>query len=374
MKTDIAIVGNGPTARLAGLALRGLGLDVVLVGPPLDRREDPRTTALMPSSVAALDTLGVDVRPRATALTALVVETTGPLGTVCERFTAADAAEGWLAQNLFIADLLDLMPAGDGIASELTGLELDSERATVVTAAGDRISARLVVAADGARSLARERAGIPLLRRDLGRSARSAFCAPVELGQPHGGLCRERYDGHGTVTVIPVGERSASLISIGDPATAEALAADPAASRGLQRRQPAYGEIRISGTPAVFPLAIAWAATPARRRVVAVGEAAHVAPPIGAQGWNMAVQDVMALRDAVRTATAAGLDIGGEAALGGYARGRRADLAGRLTAVGLLAGLATTRTGPARLARQAGLLALSRLPGAKRALMRAGLR
>lgn len=370
MMTDIAIVGNGPTARLAGLALGGLGLDVLLVGPPVDRRADPRTTALMPSSVRALDALGIDVRPRATALTTLVVETTGPLGTVYQRFTAADAAEGWLAQNLFIADLLDLMPAGEGITSELAVLEPGPERATVVTAAGDRISARLVVAADGARSPAREQAGIPLLRRDLGRSA---YCVPVELERPHGGLCRERYDDQGTVTVIPVGERSASLISIGDPGAAEGLAADPAAALRLQRRQPAYGEIRLAGPAAVFPLSIAWAATPARHRVVAIGEAAHVAPPIGAQGWNMAVQDVMALRDAVRASAAAGLDIGGEDTLLGYARRRRPDLAGRLTAVGLLAGLATRRAGPARLARQAGLLALSRLPGAKRALMRAGL-
>lgn len=374
MRADVAIVGNGPTARLAALALGNAGLDVVLVGPEADRSADPRTTALMPSSVAALERLGIDVAARATALTELVIETTGPFGTVSERFSAGEAGEEFLALNLFIADLLQLMPfRGRALRSEMTGLDFEAGSNIVHAADGGRVAARLVVAADGFGSRTRELAGIPMLRRDLGRSA---YCVAVGLERPHEGLCRERYDGRGTVTVIPVGERSASLISIGSPAAVAALAAGrrEAAERSLAERQPGYGVIALEGDPAVFPLAIGWAAAPARRRVVAVGEAAHIAPPIGAQGWNMAVQDVTALCEALRPAAAAGLDIGGDDTLARYSAARRPDLAGRLSAIGLLAGLATRPAGPLRLARQAGLLALSRLPGAKRRLMRAGLR
>jgi len=366
MKADIVVVGNGPTAWLAGLALGGLGLDVMAVAPAAARGPDPRTIALMPSSVEALARLGVDVRPHATALTGLVIETSGPFGLVSQRFTAADAGEAYLAQNLPVADLVDLMPPGRVIGSTLAALDFTPGRTTVVTAAGDRIAARLVVAADGLASPTREAAGIALRRRPL---AARAWCAPAELERPHGRLCRERYDDEGTLTVIPVGERGASLISIAPDA------ADPARSQErLSRRQPAYGSIRVVGAAAVFPLSISWAPRPVARRVVAVGEAAHVAPPIGAQGWNMAVRDVVVLREVVAAAVAAGADIGGGEVLARYARQRGPDLAARISAVGALAGLAITPAGPLRLARQAGLLALSGMPGAKRRLMRAGLR
>lgn len=373
MKTDIAIVGNGPTARLAFHALKGLGLDVAVVAPPIDRRRDPRTTALMPSSVEALDRLGIDVRPAATPLTDLVIETTGPFGIVRETFAAADAGEPFLAQNLFVTELIDLMPIEGAIESELADLVFHDDRTVAVTTAGDRISARLLIAADGIASIAREKAGIAFHRKALGRHA---YCAPVELEHPHRRLCIERYDDQGTITVIPVGEREGSLISIGASADVKRLAAlsDLMAGRRLERRQPHYGSIRIAGPKAVFPLSIGWAPQPCRRRVVAVGEAAHIAPPIGAQGWNMAVRDIMVLRDLVRDAVRAGADIGESAALAAYAPRRAPDMAGRLSAVGVLAELATRPIPPLRLARQAGLLALSGLKTAKRRLMRAGLR
>lgn len=373
MKTDIVVVGNGPTARLVFLALNGLGLEVVAVAPADDRRSDPRTTALMPSSVHALDRLGIDVRPRSTALTGLVVETTGPLGLVSERFTADDAGEPFLAQNLFVADLMALMPIADPVDSDAAALAFEATRTTVLTADGDRIEARLVVAADGVGSTMREQAGITLRRRTLDRHA---YCAPAELERPHAGLCIERYDDIGTVTVIPVGERDASLITIVEPGQANALAALDGAAAGawLSRRQPAYGAIRIAGRPALFPLSIGWAPEPARNRVVVVGEAAHVAPPIGAQGWNMAVADIMALRAVLQSAQAAGIDIGSPRSLDAYARRRRPDLAGRMSAIGMLAGIATRSDGPVGLMRQAGLLALSGFGGAKRKLMRTGLR
>lgn len=366
MKADIVVVGNGPTARLAGLALGGLGLEVVAVVPARARPPDPRTIALMPSSVEALDRLGVDVRPRATPLAGLVIETSGPFGLVSERFTAADAGEAYLAQNLPVADLVELMPPGRVIDSAMASLEFAAGRTTVVTAAGDRIAARLVVAADGLASPTREEAGIALRRRSLGARA---WCVAVELERPHDRLCRERYDDEGTLTVIPVDERGASLISIAPTAVAAART-----EQRLSRRQPAYGSIRVAGTPTVFPLSIGWAPRPVARRVVAVGEAAHVAPPIGAQGWNMAVRDIVVLREVLARAAAAGADIGSAGVLARYARQRAPDLAARISTVGALAGLAITPPGPLRLARQAGLVALSGMGGVKRRLMQAGLR
>ena len=120
-------------------------------------------------------------------------------------------------------------------------------------------------------------------------------------------------------------------------------------------------------------MSIGWAPSPARRRVVAVGDAAHVVPPIGAQGWNLAVRDIMALADVLAGTVRTGGDIGGSETLSRYTRRRRFELPGRLGAVGLLAGVATDGTLRGRLARQLGLGVLSRVTPIKHGLMRRGL-
>jgi 2-octaprenyl-6-methoxyphenol hydroxylase len=104
-----------------------------------------------------------------------------------------------------------------------------------------------------------------------------------------------------------------------------------------------------------------------------VGEAAHVFPPIGAQGLNLGLRDVAALRDAVVDARDAGADPGGDTALTAYQRGRDLDVRLRTAAVDglnrtLLSGLL-----PADFLRGAGLLALSGIGPLRRAVMREGV-
>ncbi|WP_193182508.1 FAD-dependent monooxygenase [Nisaea sediminum] len=373
MKLDIAVIGNGPTAQLATHALRDAGFEAVMVGPRADRDTDPRTTALMPSSVDSLDILGIDVRSRATPLLDLRIETTGPFGLVTENFTADDAGEEFLAQNLFIRDLMAVIPDVPAVASHATGVFPGDRSVRIETADGSTLEAALAVAADGLQSIAREAAGIALRKRPLGRSA---LCVPVRLEHPHDRLCIERYDDTGTLTLIPVAEYDASLITIASPDDIGALAAcdDETIARKLSRRQTAFGKIAFSGAKAVFPLTLGFTPRPARNRVVAIGESAHIAPPIAAQGWNMSVRDIMTLTELLRSARAEDRDIGSAETLARYAPRRQPDVAGRLSAIGALAGVATRPYAPQKLLRQAGLMALGRFQGAKRGLMRAGLR
>ncbi|UUX49207.1 FAD-dependent monooxygenase [Nisaea acidiphila] len=373
MQPDIAVIGNGPTAQLATHALSASGFDALMVGPPADRTDDPRTTALMPSSVESLDSLGVDVRQKATPLLDLRIETTGPFGLVSELFTAADAREEFLAQNLFIKDLLAVMPEVNTHSAAATRVVPGDDRVHVECADGTSLEVRLVIAADGFQSIAREAAGITLRKRSLGRSA---LCVPVNLEQPHHRLCIERYDDTGTLTLIPVAEYDASLITIAAPEDIAALAAheDDVIARKLSRRQPAFGAIRFSGAKAVFPLSLGFAPRPAQNRVVAIGESAHIAPPIAAQGWNMSVRDIMTLTRLLSDARDKGDDVGAPGVLARYAPQRQPDVAGRLSAIGALAGVATRPAPAQKFLRQAGLMALGRIQGAKRGLMRAGLR
>ena len=373
MLVDIAVIGNGPTARLATHAFRDCGEGVVMIGPDANRSADPRTTALMPSSVESLDMLGIDVRTRATPLLDLRIETTGPFGIVSELFTAEDAGEGFLAQNLFIRDLMDVMPNVPQHKATVTGVQPSADSVRIATDDGKTIEARLVIAADGLQSLAREAAGIRMRKKPLGRSA---LCVPVRLEHPHERLCIERYDDTGTLTLIPVAERDASLITIASPDEIAALSAHPdeTIERKLTRRQDTFGHIAFTGPKAVFPLALGFTPQPARDRVVVIGESAHIAPPIAAQGWNMSVRDIMTLRSLLTEAATKGEDIGSQQVLGAYAPRRQPDVAGRLSAIGALAGVATRPSGPQKLIRQAGLAAIGRFSGLKRGLMRAGLR
>lgn len=372
MQVDAVIVGDGPTGRLAYRVLSALGLDAVVVAPANAHGTDPRTTALLPSSVEGLDRLGIDVRPKATPLPTMLIESVGPFGLTAERFSAAEVDTPYLALNLPIGDLVALMPAAHRVEDKVVGVRHGPGRVFVLTEGGAQISARLAIAADGVRSPTREAARIRMWRRPLGLSA---LCAPVELDAPHQGLCIERYDDTGSITVIPVGGREGSLISIAPTAEIQRLATAgaPAIEASARMRQPAYGAIRLAAPPVVFPVSLGWAPAPVRRRVVAVGEAAHTVPPIGAQGWNLAVRDVLALADVLSDAVRTGGDIGGSDVLSRYARRRRFDLPGRLAAVGMLAGVATDTSLPGRLARQVGLGMLSRVTPIKHALMRRGL-
>ncbi len=373
MLVDIAVIGNGPTARLAAYALRDCGADVVMIGPDTDRSADPRTTALMPSSVDSLDELGIDVRTKATPLLDLRIETTGPFGTITELFTAADAGEAFLAQNLFISDLMGVMLDVRQHEATVTDIQTAADSVRIRTSDGQEMRARLVVAADGLQSVAREAAGIRMRKKPLGRSA---LCVPVRLEHPHERLCIERYDDVGTLTLIPVAEHDASLITIAAPDEIAALAAhsDETIERKLTRRQDAFGGIAFAGPKAVFPLSLGFTPQPARERVIVIGESAHIAPPIAAQGWNMSVRDIMTLRSLLATAVVNGEDIGSQDVLDAYAPRRQLDVAGRLSAIGALAGVATRPAGPQKLIRQAGLAAIGQFSGLKRGLMRAGLR
>src|SRR5207244_6278606 len=108
-------------------------------------------------------------------------------------------------------------------------------------------------------------------------------------------------------------------------------------THGLEARlQGLLGSIQSTGPRAVFPLAGLTAAVVARNRVALIGEAAHVLPPIGAQGLNLGLRDAACLADCVGDALASGEDIGGAATLAAYARARATDVASRTWAVDLL--------------------------------------
>jgi 2-octaprenyl-6-methoxyphenol hydroxylase len=110
-----------------------------------------------------------------------------------------------------------------------------------------------------------------------------------------------------------------------------------------------------------------------RSRLALVGEAAHVFPPIGAQGLNLGLRDAAALRDAVSDSREAGEDIGGDAALARYQRSRDLDVRLRTAAVDGLNRTLLLNMLPADFLRGLGLVTLARIGPLRRALMREGV-
>ena len=147
--------------------------------------------------------------------------------------------------------------------------------------------------------------------------------------------------------------------------------ADEAFSRAVEARAHSiHGAMQVDSAPALFPLKAALAERFAARRTVLVGEAAHLFPPIGAQGLNLGFRDVAALKRVLARHRG---DPGAPAALEAYHSARQADVRSRTLAVDLLNRSLLTDFLPVQAARGIGLALASSVPLLRRALRQQGL-
>lgn len=379
---DILVAGTGPVGLIAALALARAGFAVSLVGPE-PRLDDRRTTALMKPSLAFLDGLGVGAELAAAGapLSAMrIVDATRRL--VRSRpvtFRAAEIGEDLFGLNIpntrLNAVLSEAAAAQAGIARlrmTVERWELTPGRAVAHLADGGTASAALVAAADGRASPARQAAGIATRANPL---PQAALVLNFAHERDHESVSTEFHTETGPFTQVPLpGGRRSSLVWVVRPAEAEALAAlpDEALSRRVEEAmQSMLGKVTVEPGRQVYPLSTVSPSRFAARRVALLGEAAHVIPPIGAQGLNLGIRDVEEL---TAIAGAHRDDPGGEAALADYDRRRRIDIVARTGAVNLLNRSLLSGFLPAQLARMAGLGALGAFAPLRGFFMREGLR
>jgi 2-octaprenyl-6-methoxyphenol hydroxylase len=149
---------------------------------------------------------------------------------------------------------------------------------------------------------------------------------------------------------------------------------DAALSAEIERRAHSLlGTIRLEPGRGKFPLAVETADAYARNRIVLVGEAAHVVPPIGAQGLNLGIRDAATVAEIVAAAHQQGEDIGGAEALRRYDGERRADIVTRTLAADLLNRSLLADFLPVHGARGLSLYLMDRIGPLRRALMREGI-
>ncbi len=377
---EVAVIGGGPAGLLAAIALTAAGADTLIIAPPAEL--DHRTTALFGGSVTALETLGVwqACLPHAAPLRKIrIVDDTNRLIRAPEvAFTAAEIgldAFGYNIENRY------LMAALETRASELklrriavAALAVRSEPDGVVIAyPGGEARVQLVVGADGRRSLCRTAAGIGMQRRAYPQSALTLNLAHA---RPHDDISTEFHTESGPFTLVPLPGRRSSLVCVLDPAHADELSDldDAALSVEIERRAHSLlGKMSVEPGRGLFPLAAETAENFARHRIALVGEAAHVVPPIGAQGLNLGLRDGAALAELVAAARRANLDPGGAGVIERYDTQRRADVTIRTLAVDLLNRSLLTDFLPAQGLRGLSLYLVDRIGPLRRALMREGV-
>lgn len=392
-QTDIFISGAGIAGLAAAIGLARAGFGVVLADPtppPSTAKADGsdlRSTAFLQPARALLEEAGLWalLAPSAMPLETLqVIDCAGhPPEPVTKRaFQSSDlgeAAFGWNLPNWLTRTVLTEAAAttpgldlrlGTGFARLLTR---ESE-ALIGLSDGSRLSARLAIAADGRASPLREAAGIDVETTRYGQKA-LAFAVRHDL--PHNNVSTELYHQGGAFVLVPLPDTD------GHPSSAVVWMHDgPEALRLQQLDDTAFGAAvteRSTGvlgtltpiTPRrLWPVVTQRATALTAERTALIAEAAHVLPPIGAQGLNTSLHDVSALLEAAKANPGA---LGTRGFLDGYARKRARDIHARAKVIDLYNRLCRSDAPPAQALRSLGLKAVHDIAPVRQGIMRAGL-
>jgi 2-octaprenyl-6-methoxyphenol hydroxylase len=264
------------------------------------------------------------------------------------------------------------LPSLRVIETDVTDVVANGDAVTV-TAAGESHTAALVIGADGRRSMCRAAAHIDV---DEHNYRQIALTVCLTHSRPHRDVSTELHTASGPFTLVPLPGNRSSLVWVLDPVEADEVAAldDAALAMEIERRsQSMLGKMTIERGRGLFPLSVATARQFAAERIALVGEAAHVVPPIGAQGLNLGLRDAAAIADLALAAHRDGRDLGGDDVLAAYDKARRTDVAGHTVAIDLLNRSLLSDFLPVQGARGLGLYILDRIGPLRRAIMREGV-
>ena len=377
----ILVAGTGPAGLIAALAFAEAGFPVTLVGPETSA-PDGRTTALMNPALQVLARLGVleDIKPKAAPLKVMrIVDATRRLiRSPVVTFRASEIGEDQFGLNLpnsvlnpALASTVAKHTGVDWRRSMVASWHLDAEHARAVLTDGSTLDASLAVAADGRLSPARQAAGISTSARSY---PQAAFVLNFRHSGDHAFTSTEFHTETGPFTQVPLPGNRSSLVWVVRPETATELAAldDTTLSVRFERQmQSMLGRVTVEPGRQIYPLSAVTPLRFARDRVALVGEAAHVFPPIGAQGLNLGIRDI---DDLVGIAGENRTDPGAAKALAAYDFKRRPDILARSSAVNLLNMSLLSDMLPAQMARVAGLGVLGGFAPLRAFFMREGLR
>src|ERR1700710_2507962 len=333
------VIGGGAFAGLAlALALRqGLGpeIPIVVADPALATRpsRDPRATAIVAACRRLFEAIGVwdQVAAESQPILDMVVtdskleDATRPVFLTFGGEVEPGEPFAHMLENRHLIDALVTRASAEGIdlrATTVAGFEQSAGGVDVTLGDGNTIEASLLVAADGARSKLRERAGIAPHGGDYDQSG---IVVTVGHQRDHGGRAEEHFLPAGPFAILPLKGARSSLVWTEDRTEAArivALSEDEFHAELEQRFGLHLGEVRALDRPRAFPLGYFVARSFIGERLGLVGDAAHVIHPIAGQGLNMGLKDVAALAEVIVDAARLGIDLGQADVLDRYQRWR----------------------------------------------------
>ena len=380
---DVAIVGGGMVGASCALALSGTGCSVVLVegiaaGADAQPSFDERTTALGNASRRIFESLGVwqSIEPAAAAIRTIHVSDAGHFGFA--RLRAAEQgidAFGYVVPNRAIGSALwARLASAPGVSLRVPArperIEIGAAAVRITIDAGgvrEELTARVVVAADGAHSSVRAAARIEASVEDYGQVA---LVANVRADRPNDGTAFERFSAAGPLAVLPLADGSFTVVwTVTPQSAAQILAlADAPFLKELQRRFGwRAGCFVHAGRRASYPLNLTRAASTVAERTVLIGNAAQALHPVAGQGFNLGLRDAAMLAELI----VAGADDAGDAQLlKKFADWRASDRDGVIRFTDGLIKLFGDRRRSVGALRNLGLLLFDLAPPAKSALAR----
>ncbi|WP_127902009.1 UbiH/UbiF family hydroxylase [Solirhodobacter olei] len=391
--TDILISGGGVAGLTAAAAFGAAGFKVICVDPTppvtsdADDGADLRTTAFLQPSIPVLEAAGLWARlePHAAPLQIMrIVDAGGPTPEprVVKDFDASDISEApfgwnlpnWLLRREMVARIAELPNVSFRPGLATAGVLTRAAEALLTLSDGTGVSARLLIAADGRNSPVREALDIPV--RTL-RYGQKALAFAVNHPIPHAQVSTEIHRSGGPFTLVPLPDRGGLPCSAvvwmerGPEALRLAALPVPEFEAAMSDRScHLFGPLTLLTRRSVWPIISQVAARMSAERTALLAEAAHVLPPIGAQGLNMSLAD---LRELLALATASPESLGSQAMLDTYHRRRHAEVQARVTGIDALNRASMIAAPTLRDARARALDALYSVAPVRRTLMRAGL-
>ncbi|MEE4188235.1 MAG: UbiH/UbiF family hydroxylase [Roseobacter sp.] len=390
---DVVISGGGIAGLTAAAAFGTAGFSVACLdpAPPVtdrdDLRADMRSTAMLQPAKAVLEQSGLWERlaPHAASLQIMRIVDAGgpePEARLTKEFNAAELSDepfgwnfpNWLLRHEIVARLealpnVDFRP-GTGTKTLFTR----EGEARVGLSDGTRMTTRLVIAADGRHSPMRQAAGIEVTTRRYGQKA-LAFTVTHPI--PHENVSTEIHRTGGPFTLVPLPDRdglpASAVVWMDDgPLSQSRLTQDVTAFEQEMSERSCYlfGPLTLTSHRTIWPIISQQAARLSGERLALIAEAAHVVPPIGAQGLNMSLADTATM---LKLAQDRPEGLGDRQMLDAYHNARHADVSLRVQGIDLLNRTSQISTPVLRDARAAGLNALYTLAPVRRMLMQMGL-
>jgi 2-octaprenyl-6-methoxyphenol hydroxylase len=383
MRADVLIGGGGFAGLSLAIALRhalGPSFTVAVADPALaNATADPRATAIAAAARRLFEAIGVWQADLAQPILDMAItdsRVSDAVRPVFLTFEGEIVPGEPFAHMIENRDLIASLLAKAGEAgvmlrpSAVTAFETGPSRITAQLADGATVAARLLVAADGARSRLRELAGIQTFDWTYGQSA---IVTTVQHERDHRGRAEEHFLPGGPFAILPLRHNRSSIVWTEETAEAERLVAlpDDEFHAELERRFGLrLGDIALAGPRRALPVGLSVARSFVADRLALIGDAAHVIHPIAGQGLNLGLRDVAALAEVIVDAVRLGLDPGAIDVLERYQRWRRFDTMAMGVATDGLNRLFSNRSDVLRVVRDVGLGLVERLPALKQLFIR----